>query len=442
MKVSNDIVHAINVATHIPAFVYIGVYGAWNNVTIFSLLCSLVASCLMHVSETKHNLNGMFGTGTYSGILLDIDRVFAIILGFLVFVNVETWKSPFYAATFCIAFVALSVGERTNNNLIYLVCHSIWHLLVFYMAGHIACLVQPSIWPTPVWSNINALKSLVISMLIIGSIIVSLAVITIVLHPPFTTSIFERIYSNVLWKIKTSSANKDLVDDKILYLTIDDGVTENTQSIMDVLARFNSTASFFVAAENVITASSKLNWGATNDIMSFIAQSGNPIENHMYEQEFAASKMSLLEFSNSVTHSQRVIDAATSSYRVNMMNMNGTSPVISKRRYLRPASGFINENKLRWAREHRYSVTLGSVHPFDAKPYWFWNRFWKLACFHLKIWFTIFDLTTNIKSFGGHPVVVLHDRPWTPLVLSEILPWWISRGWTVKCLPPLDTVQQ
>lgn len=70
----------------------------------------------------------------------------------------------------------------------------------------------------------------------------------------------------VTYSAKDSSGNKTIVkrkievikkigsehqsDEKVVYLTFDDGPSENTQKIMDILARYNAKATFFVTGRN------------------------------------------------------------------------------------------------------------------------------------------------------------------------------------------------
>ena len=70
----------------------------------------------------------------------------------------------------------------------------------------------------------------------------------------------------VTYSAKDSSGNKTTVkrkievikkigseyqsDEKVVYLTFDDGPSENTQKIMDILARYNAKATFFVTGRN------------------------------------------------------------------------------------------------------------------------------------------------------------------------------------------------
>lgn len=79
-------------------------------------------------------------------------------------------------------------------------------------------------------------------------------------------SIFPLIAPNVTWKVKTN--------DKVLYLTFDDGPHPSiTPLVLNILDEFNAKATFFCVGENV-----------TNypDIFNQILSKGHAVGNHTY----------------------------------------------------------------------------------------------------------------------------------------------------------------
>ena len=44
--------------------------------------------------------------------------------------------------------------------------------------------------------------------------------------------------------------NKEFNKKKVVYLTFDDGPSENTKKIMDILAKYDAKATFFVTGRN------------------------------------------------------------------------------------------------------------------------------------------------------------------------------------------------
>jgi hypothetical protein len=121
----------INTFTNVIALVPL-----WKYITkkdyIGSLICcsSFVASCLMHMSETKHNLPGIHFK-EYSNILLNIDRFFAFFLSGYAGSNFLKNPTLFPVITFGIGIIASIIGETTNNLTKYTIFHTIWHLFSY-----------------------------------------------------------------------------------------------------------------------------------------------------------------------------------------------------------------------------------------------------------------------------------------------------------------------
>ncbi len=79
-------------------------------------------------------------------------------------------------------------------------------------------------------------------------------------------SIFPLIAPNVTWKVKTN--------DKVLYLTFDDGPHPSiTQLVLNILDEFNAKATFFCVGENVTKYP---------DIFNQILSKGHAVGNHTY----------------------------------------------------------------------------------------------------------------------------------------------------------------
>ena len=79
-------------------------------------------------------------------------------------------------------------------------------------------------------------------------------------------SIFPLIAPNVTWKVKTN--------DKVLYLTFDDGPHPSiTPLVLNILDEFNAKATFFCVGENVTKYP---------DIFNQILSKGHAVGNHTY----------------------------------------------------------------------------------------------------------------------------------------------------------------
>jgi hypothetical protein len=104
--------------------------------------CSLVtlamcASIMMHMTETKHNLHGLFRK--YSNYFLNFDRVIACLTGlygaYLFFTgDRDIWK----VVPLLLGALSAFIGESTNNLYIYMPCHILWHFLAYTSLANVA----------------------------------------------------------------------------------------------------------------------------------------------------------------------------------------------------------------------------------------------------------------------------------------------------------------
>lgn len=139
------LVHWTNVVTHAPGFYFLCKLLWLPSYTIASPLLlglSLSASCLMHLSETKHQLPGLFGLDAHSQKLLNGDRVMAVALAAYVGAHSETWRDSRVIVAFALLLMASALGELTQSWFWYPLLHTVWHLGVFYLAGSILFTVE------------------------------------------------------------------------------------------------------------------------------------------------------------------------------------------------------------------------------------------------------------------------------------------------------------
>lgn len=424
--ISPTAAHTINILTHLPCLLFVtyadrGVSGIGWPAAAFFFSCT--ASCFMHLSETKHNLPGLLNTGRYSSLLLGIDRFAAVTLALVVAAHAETWRHYRYTLIFAFATILTIAGEITTHRALYVTLHGVWHIAVFTMATFIILSKNPldaqvGKW---IWQDAQRFNALLFYVgLVLGLLL--LVAIGVFLHPPFMTPVLEVLMPGVTWRIPSNGS-----EEKILHLTIDDGPTMDTHRVLDVIEQHEVSASFFTPTENLLNASLG---NARHRLLSL-----GTIENHMNLQEAPALKMSLGEFGESVLVAQRGIDAFIASENGNAQPLKDTTIGSRPRQWLRPASGLVSQAQITQAISENYRVVIGSVHPMEAKPAFFWKRAWPLATLHLKLWFILLEWGFTIEEYG-RPIVILHDRPWTPSVLHVMIPWWKARGWSVRALPP------
>jgi hypothetical protein len=105
------------------------------------LLCSFTASCLMHITETKHGLRPRY-LKEYSNLFLNIDRVFGVLV-FLYFTRLAL-QQPINTlipilVRFVIGAISSFIGEVTTDLYWYLALHTVWHYCAFTAVG---CVVN------------------------------------------------------------------------------------------------------------------------------------------------------------------------------------------------------------------------------------------------------------------------------------------------------------
>ena len=124
------IVTASNVFSLIPIFSFLRT-GRYGGALITG--CASIASIFMHISETKHELPGLW-LAKYSNYFLNIDRFFAGIAGmyglFLFYTNSN--KTTSQVALPLVGSLTLFIGEHTTDLPLYTITHTIWHFIAYY----------------------------------------------------------------------------------------------------------------------------------------------------------------------------------------------------------------------------------------------------------------------------------------------------------------------
>lgn len=93
------------------------------------ILSAMIASFLMHISETKHNLPGVWLV-QYSNQLLWIDRLTAVSTGLYILPYLT--KSTFITGV--IGLTCNVISEHVSGYL-FVLFHVIWHILAFGIMG-------------------------------------------------------------------------------------------------------------------------------------------------------------------------------------------------------------------------------------------------------------------------------------------------------------------
>lgn len=102
----------------------------------------------------------------------------------------------------------------------------------------------------------------------------------------------KKIYSSYVWDIKT--------DEKVVYLTFDDGPHEQVTSfVLDELKKYNAKASFFCIGKNVVAHSA---------VYKRILEEGHTVGNHTYHH-MNGWKATNVSYLNDVADAAKYIDS-------------------------------------------------------------------------------------------------------------------------------------
>lgn len=129
----NTLTLVLNTATNLFAIPALLTLYRKDMIGFSLLLSSFIASCLMHITETKHDLKP-FILKDYSNIFLNIDRVLShLMVAYTLYLvrNVPLHNLMCPAIKFAISGIALGIGELTNDLVLYNILHTGWHYGAF-----------------------------------------------------------------------------------------------------------------------------------------------------------------------------------------------------------------------------------------------------------------------------------------------------------------------
>lgn len=195
-----------------------------------------------------------------------------------------------------------------------------------------------------------------------------------------------------------AAATASTEEDKILYLTFDDGPTNNTPLILDTLAKYNAKATFFVLEDRI---------KEYPEYMKRLVAEGHAIGLH------------------GISHDVGVIYSSPSEPLYEMNRANET---------LQNTLGF----KTRLVRT-----------PYGSYPYMSYEQYKILCAADYNIWdWTVDprdsvgtpDISTMLNRLkqelkgNNYPIILLHDRKSTAKNLDTILSYLVSRGYRFEII--------
>jgi peptidoglycan/xylan/chitin deacetylase (PgdA/CDA1 family) len=194
---------------------------------------------------------------------------------------------------------------------------------------------------------------------------------------------------------------------KIVALTIDDGPSAATASILAVLARYGVKATFFNISGHL---------PGNEAAMRQTVAEGHEIGNHLTADE-ASYRLSPSAFEADLLSAEK----ALLPYLNNSQNNAQT-----KLRWLRPGMGWYSHTMVKTAERHGYRLALGSVFPYDT-----------------SVLSSSFSTAFILKKTQPCDIIVLHDGPErgrrTAQTLAKVLPALQAQGYTVTTLTDLTS---
>ncbi len=210
--------------------------------------------------------------------------------------------------------------------------------------------------------------------------------------PDFLIRYFQHRWPDVLWRVSTSS--------KIVALTIDDGLSEYTEEIMQVLKANGATATFFIIGSQIV---------GHEETLQRLIRNGNELGNHAMHDEPSRS----LRDATLVEQIQSVEEMLQEAYTA-----VGAEP---PPKYFRPGSGFFSGRMLKILGRLGYRLVLGNIYPHDPQI-----PFWRVNASHIL----------SMLRPGG--IIICHDRrSWTVPMLQKVIPEIRRKGYRIVTVTEL-----
>lgn len=200
---------------------------------------------------------------------------------------------------------------------------------------------------------------------------------------------------------ETSSAEED----KIVYLTFDDGPCENTELVLDILNKYHIKATFFVVGRRA----------AQSDIVTRIAEEGHSIGIHCYSHGLDKIYLSEEAYFEDLIHAQQVIYEKTGFY-TNLLRFPGGS--YSARSLFKQTPGGQEEIESRLADMgfRYYDWNVQPEHPSERTDY-------------------TYEAFKNLIPEYPVSICLQHDTcGYSVTALDEMIQWGLKHGYTFRAL--------
>ena len=240
--------------------------------------------------------------------------------------------------------------------------------------------------------------------------IISFSILLFVLLIILLISIFFQ--SNWLMDVLQNYNPKALIhfDRKCKYkavaLTIDDSTSKATKYLIEILDRYSSTATFFMAGERIEAVTNV--HGVFPEKHQEIIELGNDVGNHLYNED-RAFLMNEKEF----------------EYQLNITDnfLNQGYFQNNKRKWFRPSSFVPKSYMFDILDKYNYTMVLGNVHSFDR-----------------QISNTNYNINNLIGRIQSGDIIIVHDLLENVPYIEKLVIYLRSNGFKVLSLSDMSDV--
>lgn len=208
----------------------------------------------------------------------------------------------------------------------------------------------------------------------------------------------EDDYKNMYPDLYVDAPSKFIYEDNMVYLTFDDGPSDNTLEILQILDKYNIKATFFVTG----------NAGEKGKaILKEIVDCGHSIGIHTYSHDFNTIYVNMNSFLEDFNNIFNYVYEAT-----------GVKPNI-----VRFAGGSINTyNRFMYQQMCAEVMRRGFV-------YYDWNVSGEDACLDAN-WTSIYNNVTKGMKDKERAIILLHDKYNTVLTVEDIIIYIKNKGYS------------
>ena len=194
----------------------------------------------------------------------------------------------------------------------------------------------------------------------------------------------EWLFPAVLTRTQIKNSNSNT---KKIALTFDDGPTADFESLVKKLDAYDMKATFYIISSYVTEENRSLLINAVKN--------GHQLGNHG-KTDCAHIMLSTKDLNNEIDECDKLIKSIYEDSKISLPTLMS----------YRPGCGSFTPNMIKIATNKKYSLTLGSVHPFDP-----------------LIRSSFLNHHYLINHIEDGDIVILHDRSWTLPTMDMFLPY-------------------